>query len=317
MDNISLNMVFTLSGFKELKANKYTYFVLILIAYLSIILFNLIVIVTIILERALHEPMYIFLCNLCFNGLYGSAGFYPKFLSDLINDVNFISYNGCLLQIFIIYSYGMCEYSTLMMMAYDRFVAICKPLEYHMKMTSQTIGRLILFSWSFPFLTVFGGIMLTSRMQLCGSHIDKLYCDNWSIVKLTCAPTTIINNVYGFFVILSAIAQGLFVVYSYIRLINACRKSKENKNKFMQTCVPHLLSLINFTIAILFDVMFSRYESRNFPKGLRDFLQLEFVIITPLSNPIIYGLKLTEIRKRVFRQYKEPKIKDSLHTKKR
>ncbi|XP_061105409.1 olfactory receptor 4B13-like [Conger conger] len=314
MENISFNMVFTLSGLKESKVNRYIYFVFVLIVYLLIILFNVTVIVTIILERALHEPMYIFLCNLCFNGLYGTAGFYPKFLSDLVYGIHLISYNGCLLQIFVIYSYGVCEYSTLMIMAYDRFVAICKPLEYHMKMASKTIGRLILFSWSFAFLTVFGGIVLTSRLRLCGSHIDKSYCDNWSVVKLSCLPTTV-NNVYGFFVILSAVVQGLFVVYSYMRLINACRKSKENKKKFMQTCVPHLLSLINFTLAILFDTMFSRYESRDFPQSLRNFLQLEFLIIPPLLNPIMYGLKLAKIRKVVFRHHRQ--IEDSLHTKKR
>ncbi|XP_035288570.1 olfactory receptor 2G3-like [Anguilla anguilla] len=295
MDNISINMIFTLSSLKESKANKYIYFVFILFVYFLIILFNLTLIVTIILERALHEPMYIFLCNLCFNGLYGTAGFYPKFLSDLINDNYLISYNGCVLQIFVIYGYVMCEFATLMIMAYDRFVAICKPLNYHAIMTPTNTGRLILSSWLFTLTTVITAITLTRRLELCGSHIDKSYCDNWSVVKLSCVPTTI-NNVFGYILILSLIAHAVFILFSYMKLINACIKSQENKKIFMKTCLPHLLSLINFTVAILFDTLFSRYGSRDFPQSLRDFLQLEFLIIPPLLNPIIYGLKLTELR---------------------
>ena len=316
MDNISFNVVFTLYSLKELKANKYIYFVIILFLYILIILFNLTLIVTIILERTLHEPMYIFLCNLCFNGLYGTAGFYPKFLSDLVSDVHLISYNGCILQTFVIYGYVMCVFATLMIMAYDRFVAICKPLKYHAIMTSQSTGRLILSSWLFTLITVVTAIMLTNRLKLCGSRIDKSYCDNWSVVKLSCVSTTV-NNAFGYFLIILLIAHAVFIVFSYMKLINACIKSNESKKIFMKTCLPHLLSLINFTAAILFDTLFSRYGSKDFPQSLRDFLQLEFLIIPPLLNPIIYGLKLTEIRKRVFRKCKEPKIKHYHYTRKR
>ncbi|XP_061105400.1 olfactory receptor 52E4-like [Conger conger] len=316
MDNISFSMMIILSSFKDSKANKYTYFIFILFVYILIILFNVTLIVTIILERALHEPMYIFPCNLCFNGLYGSAGFYPKFLSDLLYDTHHISYNGCMLQIFVVYSSIMCEFATLVIMGYDRFVAICKPLNYHTIMTPQTTGRLILSSWLFTFITVTPAVLLTSRLQLCGAHIDKSYCDNWSVVKLSCVPTTT-NNAYGVFLIFTIIVQVGFIVVSYMKLISACIKSKESKTIFMKTCSPHLLSLINFTTAIIFDTMFSRYGSKDFPQNLRDFMELQFLIIPPLLNPIIYGLKLTEIRNRVFRKCKKPKMKDSLHTRKR
>ncbi|XP_036379195.1 olfactory receptor 52D1-like [Megalops cyprinoides] len=313
MDNTSFNMVFTLSAFKESKANKYIFFPLTSAVYLVIIVCNLTLIVTILRERALHDPMYIFLCNLCINGLFGTAGFYPKFLSDLLSDSHVISYNGCLLQIFVIYSYSMCEYTTLTLMAYDRFVAICRPLEYHMIMTAHTIGKLILFSWSFPFLSVLIGILLTNRLPLCGFHIDKLYCDNWSVVKLSCIPTTT-NNVFGFIVIILSVGHGIFILYSYMKLIPACKKSRDNQKKFMQTCLPHLISLINFTIAILFDLMFSRYGPKDFPQSVRHFLQVEFLVIPPLFNPLIYGLKVNEVRKRILKKHK---VTDSLHTRKK
>ncbi|XP_029570094.1 olfactory receptor 8A1-like [Salmo trutta] len=98
-------------------------------------------IITIIQEKGLHEPMYIFLCSLCVNGLYGTAGFYPKLLLDLQSDVQVISYGGCFIQTYVIYTSVMCEMSTLTVMSYDRYVAICRPLLYHTIVTSLTIVR--------------------------------------------------------------------------------------------------------------------------------------------------------------------------------
>ncbi|XP_036381353.1 olfactory receptor 6N1-like [Megalops cyprinoides] len=297
MENISYFTVLTLTEPKAANTDKHIYFALSLILYILIILLNLILIVTILLEKALHEPMYIFLCNLCINGLFGTAGFYPKFLSDLLCDTYVISYVGCSVQAFVIYASVMCECTTLTVMSYDRYVAICRPLDYHSIMTNDTLVKLLLLSWIFPALSMSAAIVLSNRLPLCGSHIDKLYCDNWSIVKLSC-ESTIINNIYGFIIILAYFCLVVFIACSYFKLIAACIKSIESKNKFMHTCVPHFLSLINFTVALLFDTMYTRYGSRDFPQGLQNFLVLEFLIIPPIFNPVIYGLKLAEVRKR-------------------
>ncbi|XP_036379200.1 olfactory receptor 52E8-like [Megalops cyprinoides] len=297
MDNISYFTVFTLSEPKATKSDKHIYFALSLILYILIIFLNLTLIVTILLQKALHEPMYIFLCNLCINGLFGTAGFYPKFLSDLLSDTYAISDVGCFLQVFVIYASALCEFTTLTVMSYDRYVAICRPLDYHSVMTNNTLIKLLLFSWLLPVFSASVALLLTNRLSLCGSYIDKLYCDNWSIVKLSCEPT-FINNIYGFINIFTYLSLVVFIICSYFKLIAACIKSIESKNKFMHTCVPHLLSLINFTVALLFDTLYTRFESRDFPQSLRNFLVLEFLIIPPIFNPVIYGLKLAEVRKR-------------------
>ncbi|XP_036379204.1 olfactory receptor 5K1-like [Megalops cyprinoides] len=303
MDNISLFTVFTLSELKDKMSVKHTYFALSLLVYLLIIVVNLILIVTILLEKTLHEPMYIFLCNLCINGLFGTAGFYPKFLSDLISDSSFISRSGCFLQFFVIYTSVVCEFTTLTVMAYDRYVAICRPLDYHSIMTTRTVVYLLLFSWLLPAFSSSIAVLLTNRLSLCGSHIEKLYCDNWSIVKLSC-ETTFINNIYGLVLIIGYCSLVVFIISSYTKLIAACIKSTESKAKFTHTCMPHLLSLINFTLALLFDTMYVRYGLKDVPQSLRNFLALEFLIIPPLFNPFIYGLKLTEVRKRALRAVK-------------
>ncbi len=116
------------------KSYRHIYFTCFFFIYSLILFLNSCLCVVIVLERALHQPMYIFLCNLCLNGIYGATGFYPKFLHDLILDSYVIPSYMCAFQSFVIYSSIKCEYSTLAAMAYDRHVAICRPLDYHSKM---------------------------------------------------------------------------------------------------------------------------------------------------------------------------------------
>ncbi|XP_036393549.1 olfactory receptor 52E8-like [Megalops cyprinoides] len=300
MENSSHVKVFTLSGLNGTRGNNYLYFSLTLMVYMLILFVNLTVIFTILLERALHEPMYLFLCNLCMNGLYGAAGFYPKFLSDLLSDVYMISYEGCFIQAFVIYTAVKCDFLTLAAMAYDRYVAICKPLEYHSIMTIQLVIKLIIFSWFFSFFTMSLSVGLASRLPLCGSHIDKFYCENWSIVKLSC-ESTIYNNINGTIIIFMFFVTVICIICSYIKLIIVCTKSRDDRVKFMQTCLPHVLTLTNFTVTLLFDTMYSRYGSKDVPQAIRNFFALQFIIIPPIFNPLIYGLKLTEVRKRLLR----------------
>ncbi|XP_066502536.1 olfactory receptor 52D1-like [Hoplias malabaricus] len=313
MDNAtSHTFVFDLSGMKGLTP-IYIFVALSLLVYLLIILLNMMLILTILFEKALHEPMYLFVCNLCFNEVYGATGFYPKFTHDLLSASYVITYVGCSTQSFVIYTSFMCEYTTLVIMAYDRYVAICRPLEYHKTMGMQTVAKAILYSWAFPFTVVIPNIILTGRLPLCGSTIDRLYCDNWSIVKLSCIPTPIINA-FGLTIVSLFMAHALIVLFSYQRLMVACRISSDNKKKFIQTCGPHLLSLMNFTIAVLFDVTFSRYGSKDFPEHLRNVFQFEILVIPPLLNPLMYGLKISAIRKRLFLKCKKHKNEFSVHS---
>ena len=302
MKNVSRVSAFRLAGLTFTLEYRYILFSLTLLCYLFILLTNITVICVIIMNENLHEPMYIFLCNLCINALFGTVGFYPKFLYDLLSDHHVISYLGCLVQAFLIYSSALCEFSTLTVMAVDRYVAICRPLEYHGIMTNNTVIKCMVFSWFSPLLCMLVLVVLSSTLTLCGTNIDKLYCDNWSVVKLSCYPTTV-NNVFGYIVIIVYFIHSLFIMCSYIKLVGASIKSKEERNRFMQTCMPHLLSLLNVSVALLFDGMFTRYGTKNFSQDLQNFLALEFLVIPPILNPLIYGLKLKKIRNQLMRFY--------------
>uniref|UniRef100_A0A9J8C0B3 G-protein coupled receptors family 1 profile domain-containing protein n=1 Tax=Cyprinus carpio carpio TaxID=630221 RepID=A0A9J8C0B3_CYPCA len=302
LENETSVLVFTLSGLNETMENRFVFFSFTVLFYPLMVFCNVTVLFTIISYKKLHEPMYLFICNLCVNGLFGTAGFYPKFMYDLLSYDHVISYAGCMIQIFVIYSSALCDFSTLTVMAYDRYVAICRPLEYHSVMTSQRLLQCILFCWLTPFLCVSVAVMLVARLTLCGSTVEKLYCEIWAVAKLSCFSTTL-NNAFGYIVILAYFGHAVLIFCSYIHLVKKCRKSIEGRNKFIQTCVPHLLSLINVTTALLFDVLYSRYASKNLPQGVRNFMALEFLLMPPILNPLIYGLNLKTVRQQVIRLF--------------
>ncbi|XP_073330364.1 olfactory receptor 4B13-like [Pagrus major] len=298
MDNFSEITMFTLSGLSGTTNYRHTLFALTLLCYCVIWLVNLTIIVTIVVDKNLHEPMYIFLCNLCINGLYGTAGFYPKFLIDLLSTIHVISYAGCLLQGFVLHSSACADFSILVVMAYDRYVAICRPLVYHSVMTTQRVCVFVFFAWLIPFYLVFLGSITTLRLRLCGSHIPKIYCINHLVGKLACS-TSIAHVIVPAFNYTFYFLHIMFIVWSYMYLLKKCLFSSENRSKFMQTCLPHLLCLIIVVVSLLFDLLYMRFGSKKLPQGVKNFMSMEFLIIPPIINPLIYGFKLTQIKNRI------------------
>ncbi|XP_049905767.1 olfactory receptor 4P4-like [Epinephelus moara] len=298
MDNVSVLTFFVLSGLNYTVQHRIIIFTLTLLCYSVIWILNAALIITIIVDRKLHEPMHIFLCNLCINGLYGTAGFYPKFHMDLLSTTHVISYAGCLLQGFVLHSSTSAEFSFLAVMAYDRYVAICRPLVYHSVMTKQRVCVFVLFAWLIPIYLVFMGSVTTSKSRLCGSHIPKIYCINWLIGRLACSAS--IANIaipafnYTFFSV-----HFVFIIWSYVYLIRTCLISRENMTKFIQTCLPHLLCLLIFSVCLLFDLLYVRFGSKDLPQSAQNFMAIVFLLIPPLFNPLIYGFKLTQIRNRI------------------
>ena len=300
MDNVSQITMFFLSGLNETNNHRFTLFFLTLLCYCVILMVNISVIVTIIMDKNLHEPMYILLCTFCMNGLYGTAGFYPKLLWDLLSPVHVISYSGCLLQAQIGGSYVTSELSILAVMAYDRYVAICRPLEYHSVMSKQRLIMLVCYSWMTPFCVMGINVFLTSRLKLCSAYIAKLLCLNWMIVKLACfSAQTTVNGIVVYINIIIYLIHALSIILSYTYLIKTCANSIENRAKFMQTCVPHLTSLLIFLVTTLFEIMIMRFDSKDLPQAYKNFVAIETIAISPLINPLIYGFKLTKIRKKI------------------
>lgn len=300
MDNASALKTFTLAGINETMSSRIGIFSVTLLHYCAILLVNIFLIVLIVRDESLHEPMYVFLCSFCINGLYGATGFYPRFLFDLLSSTHDISYEGCLLQAFVMYSFACCEISILAVMAYDRYLAICQPLRYHSVMTRRRLAMLVGSSWLVP-LGIFSlGVSVTSTLKLCGGKLQKLFCVNWVIFELACSESHLLpNNIISHATIVIYVLHGFFIIWTYVHLAITCTNSKEDRVKFVQTCIPHVVSLILFIFVIVFDIIFMRFGSRNLPHSLMNLISIKFVIFPPLVNPIIYGFKLNKIRHRI------------------
>uniref|UniRef100_A0AAX7VKF0 Olfactory receptor n=1 Tax=Astatotilapia calliptera TaxID=8154 RepID=A0AAX7VKF0_ASTCA len=278
---------------------KYFCFTVVMSLYLLILCANVLLIVVICVNRSLHEPMYMFLCSLFVNELYGSTGLFPSLLVQILSDVHTVSAPLCFLQIFCLYSYVCVEFCILAVMSYDRYLAICCPLQYHTRMT--TVSVLIAVSWIYALLLVAVTVSLSSPLQLCGNIINKVYCDNY-VVKLSCSDSTL-NNIYAFMLIFSHLSQTALIMVSYVHLIRAAIRSQADRRKFMQTCLPHLITLLVFTTSLMFDTMYSRYSGGSTMKALQNALAAQFLVVPPLINPIIYGLNLQQIRSRMVHRF--------------
>ncbi|KAM5180473.1 olfactory receptor 51I2-like [Mantella aurantiaca] len=286
--------------FGNLTTVRYLYCILAVFGYVLTVIFNSIVITTIMLNRRLHEPMYLFIITLCFNGIYGSSSFFPGLIVNLLQETQTISYTLCLLQVFCIHTYGSLEMSLLAVMGYDRYVCICNPLRYHQIMTLSTVFKLILGAYLQPMIVFGAHFILTVRLPLCSSEILKIYCDNWSVVRLSCIDTTL-NNFFGIFVASTMLAViPIFIFYTYVQIFRVCAKSsREVRDKAIQTCSPHLISIVNFLFDTLFEILLYRIAPEKLPYELRVIMSMQFLVVPPLLNPFLYGVKMREIRAKI------------------
>ncbi|XP_062274580.1 olfactory receptor 4B13-like [Scomber scombrus] len=288
---------FTLAAYFDTGALKYFYFMVIFLLYIFIVSANVFLIVVICMNRSLHEPMYLFLCSLFVNELYGSTGLFPFLLLQVLSDIHTVSKAFCFLQLFCAHSYGAVEYLNLAIMSYDRYLAICYPLQYNTRMTSKKIGTLIAVTWIFPCFAMVVSLCLTTSLQLCGNIIDKVFCATHSVVKLACSDTSGIN-IYGLIASFGTIFVALTVIlYTYLHILRVCFSgSKQTRQKAVSTCTPHLASLLNFSVGASFELLQSRFDMSRLPNILRIFLSLYFLTCPPLFNPVMYGLKMSKIR---------------------
>uniref|UniRef100_A0A669CZX6 Olfactory receptor n=1 Tax=Oreochromis niloticus TaxID=8128 RepID=A0A669CZX6_ORENI len=291
-------LYFTLTAYFDTGLFKYLYFIIALSLYAFIVGSNVLLIVVICVNRSLHEPMYMFLCSLFVNELYGSTGLFPFLLLQILSDVHTVSAPLCFLQVFCVFTYAGVGLLNLAVMSYDRYLAICYPLQYRTLMTMWKVAFLIAVTWLPRFLVVVIITSLSASLQLCGNIINKVYCDNQSIVKLACSDTTV-TNISG--VIVSALTifvPVILIFYSYMRILKVCFSgSKQTRQKAVSTCTPHLVSLLNFSFGSFLEVLQSRFNNNNVPNMLKIFLSLYFLACQPLFNPVLYGLKMSSIRK--------------------
>ncbi|KAF3694384.1 Olfactory receptor 13C2 Olfactory receptor OR9-12 [Channa argus] len=296
MDDTSNVTYIALDGFVELHKYRYLYFVIMFTVYVLILCCNSAIVCLIVIHQNLHEPMYVFIAALLINSILYSTNIYPKLLIDFLSEKQVISYSACLFQAFINYTLVFAEFLLLAAMSYDRYVSICKPLQYPTIMRKTTVSIFLLLAWILPACGLTLNSAFNSNIKFCNFILKGIFCNN-SIYKIQCVISRA-QLVYGAAMFLSiALFPTLFILFTYTRILVICYQScKTVRRKAAQTCLPHLLVLINFFCLVIYDVVIVRLEF-DFPKTAHLIMTLQVIVYHPLLNPVIYGLKMKEISK--------------------
>lgn len=305
MNNSVSTVPITLTIYSSLGLYNFVLVICIFVLYISGLCINLFLILVICVESRLHRSMYVLLVNLALSGVMGSSSVCPNIIKHLIANKQETSVEECLTQVFFTNVYSGCIFCILALMAYDRYVSICKPLLYHSIMTPAKVKLMLSVVYFSLSSSSAVQVYLTSRLRLCRHTLDKLLCDSLAIVNLSCKKTTLIS-VYGLCCAICVIVFPCFlVILSYVHIFTVILKtSKESQRKALQTCTPHLLTFINFSVASFFGVIYNRL-SHEVPKAVNIFTCINFFVIPPLLHPIIYGIKMQEIRQSINKMMKE------------
>ncbi|XDV31673.1 hypothetical protein PO909_002636 [Leuciscus waleckii] len=280
--------------FENIGYIKYAFFSLGIILYCAIIFLNAFIIIAICLERTLHLPMYILISCLSINSVFGTAAFFPRLLTDLLSDTHLVSREACLLQAFVIYSYASNENTILMLMAFDRYVAICKPLQYNSIMTPRILSVLIAISWIYPMLCIVNESFPCVRKMENGTYFYFMLFENLGCIRY--AFFTL-----GFIFYCAVIYFNVLIVLVIImeKTLHKPISTREFRSKAYKTCIPHMVILLNFSVAIFCELTLSRFMNGELPIALSVIISLEFIVIPPFVNPIVYGLNFPDIRKKI------------------
>ncbi|XP_075027171.1 olfactory receptor 6X1-like [Calonectris borealis] len=296
MENQTFVTEFILLGFPSLQRVHVLLFVGVLVIYILTVTGNVIIIATVVNDNTLHKPMYFFLGNLSFLGIIYVSSTTPKFLACLLEVKKSISIGGCKTQIFSHFSLGSTELFLLTAMSFDRYTAICNPLQYTTIMSGKLCAQLSFGAWIGGFLVIFVQAVPVFRLPFCGPNIiNHFYCDVGPLLKLACTDTRHIE-----WVIFTAATTVLFSTFfltgiSYFAIILTILRipSTSGRRKAFSTCIAHLTVVITHYGSVIFIYLRPRgHASQNMNKVV----SLLITLVTPLLNPFIYTLRNKEVQ---------------------
>uniref|UniRef100_A0A3Q3FMU5 Olfactory receptor n=1 Tax=Labrus bergylta TaxID=56723 RepID=A0A3Q3FMU5_9LABR len=302
-------LTFTMTAYAVMENNKHGLFTVFLLLYLIILTLNTLLITVIHQNKELHQPMNVFTCMLSVNEMYGTTALLPAVMALLMSDTHETSVKWCLAQVYFVQTYGCAEFFILAVMGYDRYVAICYPLHYHSIMSYSKISKLVALASLYPLILFACFYALTLNLSFCGKVVPKLYCVNMEVVKNSCSSVPYISIVGLVLTVFFVVPQLVMIVFSYMQIARVCGKLlRESRGSALKTCIPHLFSLLNYTIGLLFEVIQSRFNMNHVAVGARIFLSLYFIIIPSVANPVLYGLGTQIVRVHILKRFIRHKI---------
>ncbi|NP_001000645.1 olfactory receptor Olr636 [Rattus norvegicus] len=291
--NISEFLLIGLSSKQNIEVFCFLFFSF---CYLAILSGNLMILISVRCSSLFNQPMYYFLSHLSSMDICYTSCVTPKLIGDLLVRRKYISYTICMLQVIAMHFFGVIEVLILAAMAFDRCVAICKPLHCMLIMSRSKCHVLILVSWVGGAAHSFSQFCLLICLPFCGpNEIDHYYCDIFPLLKVACTDTTIAGMLVVANSGLIALVTFVLLFGSYVVILFTLRNySAEQRHKALSTCGSHITVVILFFGPSIFAYL---RPPTTFPED--KIFALFYTIIAPMFNPLIYTLRNTEMKKAI------------------
>ncbi|KAF6721093.1 Olfactory receptor 52K1 [Oryzias melastigma] len=298
MENRSVHTYFLLSGFDELGALRPALFLPFFFAFAVSLLANGLLVFVVSSQRSLHQPMSVLIAGMAVVDVCIPLFFVPNMLLSFLFGWRGISLIGCLTQMHFIHFFGAFQTTFLVWMALDRYFAICRPLYYHQQMAPQRFFRFVapLVVRNVVVITLFVG--LAGARSFCSDVIHHCFCEHMALVDLACGSTSI-NSLAGLAAIFLIPVLDFFIIAaSYIVIFSSVLTSTRPGFKALHTCITHIMVLsLSLVVAL---VAFLSYRVRNaLPPAVRVFFSTMYLLFPSCVNPIIYGIRTSEIRQHI------------------
>ncbi|CAM5158018.1 unnamed protein product [Eretmochelys imbricata] len=296
MSNQTTMTKFLLLGFSDIWELQILHVLVFLVIYVAALVGNLLIFMAIAFDHHLHTPMYFFLMNLSIVDLGSISVTVPKSMANSLMNTKSISYAGCVAQVFFLLSFLTADFSLLIVMAYDRYVAICQPLHYEAMMNSRACVRLAASAWISGILY---SVLHTGNMfalTFCnGNIVDQFFCEIPQLLKLTCSDSYLREIRVLAFSICLALGCFVFIIVSYVQIFKSVLRipSEQGQHKALSTCFPHLIVVSLFIFTGFFAYLKPTSSS---PSILDLVVAVLYSMVPPVMNPIIYSMRNKEIK---------------------
>ncbi|XP_034643443.1 olfactory receptor 14A16-like [Trachemys scripta elegans] len=296
MSNQTTVTEFLLLGFSDVRELQILHFVVFLMIYLVALMGNLLIITAIALDHHLHTPMYFFLVNLSILDLGSISVTIPKSMANSLMNTRSISYSGCFTQVFLFIIFISADFALLTVMAYDRHIAICRPLHYETVMNRRSCVQMAAGVWISGILYSALHTGSTLVISFCGGNVmDQFFCEIPQLLKLACFDSDFNETVAIVFSACLALSCFVFIIVSYVQIFKAVLRipSAQGRRKAFSTCLPHLtvvsLFICTGTVAYL-------KPASSSASGLDLMVGVLYSVVPPMMNPIIYSMRNREVK---------------------